>query len=63
MVPKVVGSNPIFHPETLLQAIVARFFLCYCFYGSFKEMRVLLGHHSVSPIARRSLTNKPRIKK
>ena len=27
MVPKVVGSNPIFHPETLLQAIVARFFL------------------------------------
>ena len=28
MVPKVVGSNPIFHPETLLQEIVARFFLC-----------------------------------
>ena len=22
-----MGSNPIFHPETLLQAIVARFFL------------------------------------
>ena len=23
-----MGSNPIFHPETLLQVIVARFFLC-----------------------------------